>query len=69
MFVMIIFSIFLIATNIFKDIIEKNNKIQTLEMAQNIVKKQKLKSTITECHKNCQVSVARDQKLTKESNL
>ena len=31
--------------------------------------KKKLKSTITECHKNCQVSVARDQKLTIESNL
>ena len=42
-------------------------------MAQNMVNNQneekKLKSTITECHKNCQVSVARDQKLTIESNL
>ena len=43
------------------------------EMAQNMVNNQnerkKLKSTMTECHKNCQVSVARDQKLTIESNL
>ena len=42
-------------------------------MAQNMVNKQnkrkKLKSTITEFHENCQVSVARDQKLTIESNL
>ena len=41
-------------------------------MAQNMVKKRnkrkKMKSKITECHKNCQVSVARDQKLTIELN-
>ena len=43
-------------------------------MAQNMVKnqnerKKKLKSTISECHKNCQLSVSKDQKLTIESNL
>ena len=28
-----------------------------------------VKSTITECHKNCQVSAGRDQKLTMEAKL
>ena len=41
-------------------------------MAQNMGNNQyekKIKPTITECYKNCQVYVARDQKLTIESNL
>ena len=46
---------------------------QRLERAQNMVNNQnllkKLKSTTTECHQNCQASIARDQKLTIESNL
>ena len=33
------------------------------------MKERIIKSTISECHKNCQVSVARNQKLTTESNL
>ena len=42
-----------------------------MKMAQYMVNNQngRKKSTLTECHKNCQVSVARDQKLTIESNL
>ena len=47
---------------------------KTLEMAQRMVNNQnerkKIKLTITECHMNCQLYVARDQKLTiKLSNL
>ena len=46
---------------------------QTLEMAQNIVNNQnndkKLKLTITEGHKNCQSSVARNQKTSPRINV
>ena len=46
---------------------------QTLEMGQNIVNNQninkKLKLTITEGHKNCQSSVARNQKTSPRINV
>ena len=38
-------------------------------MVNNQNKRKKSKLTITECHKNCQFSVAKNEKLTIESNL
>ena len=41
----------------------------TKNMVNNQNERKKLKSKITECHKNCQVSVAKNRKLTIESNF